>query len=64
MTKAIIVLVLVLDLLNLLCLIIQREYAKSACTIVIAILLCLSIKDCEYEEDNDDNPPLNMAERQ
>jgi len=55
-----IVVVLVLDLLNLLCLIIQREYAKAACTIVIAILLCLSIRECEYEED-DDNPPLNMA---
>lgn len=51
MTKAIIVLVLVLDLLNLLCLIIQREYDKATCTIVIAILLCLSIKDCGYEED-------------
>lgn len=58
-----IVVVLVLDLFNLLCLIIQREYAKAACTIVIAILLCLSIKDCGYEEDDDDNPPLNMAER-
>lgn len=56
-----IVLMLVLDLLNLLCLIIQREYAKAACTIVIAILLCLSIRECEYEEDDDDNPPLNMA---
>ena len=56
-----IVLMLVLDLLNLLFLIIQREYAKAACTIVIAILLCLSIKDCEYEEDDDDDPPLNTA---
>ena len=36
--------------LNLICLIILREYAKAACTIVIAILLCLSIKDCEYED--------------
>ena len=61
MTKAIIILVLVLDLLNLLFFIIQREYAKAACTIVIAILLCLSIKDCEYEEDDDDDPPLNTA---
>jgi|GEM_PF-895991 len=61
MTKVMIVVVLVLDLLNLLCLIIQREYAKAACTIVIAILLCRSIRDCEYEEDDDDNPPLNMA---
>ena len=61
MTKVMIVVVLVLDLLNLLCLIIQREYVKAACTIVIAILLCLSIRDCEYEEDDDDNPPLNMA---
>ena len=62
MTKAILVLLLVLDFLNLLCLIIQREYAKAACTIVIAILLCLSIKDCEYEDDDDDDdPPLNTA---
>ena len=61
MTKAIIILVLVLDLLNLLCLIIQREYAKAACTIVIAISLWICFKDCEYEEDDDD-PPLNTAE--
>lgn len=45
-----IVVVLVLDLINLLLLIIQREYAKVACTIVIAILLCISFKDSEYED--------------
>lgn len=49
-------LVLVLDLLNLLFLIIQREYAKAACTIVIAISLYLLLKDNE-----DDDPPLNTA---
>ncbi len=54
MTKVIIILMLAL---NVLCLIIQREYAKAACTIVIALLLCLSIKDCE----DDDDPPLNTA---
>ncbi|WP_277010592.1 hypothetical protein [Capnocytophaga granulosa] len=60
MTKAIIILVLLLGLLNLLCLIIQREYAKAACTIVIAISLWIYFKDSEYEEDDDD-PPLNTA---
>ena len=60
MTKAMIVLLLALNIINLLCVIIQREYAKAACNIVTAIFLWISFKDCEYEDDDDD-PPLNAA---
>ena len=55
-----IVLLLALNIINLLCVIIQREYAKAACNIVTAIFLWISFKDCEYEDDDDD-PPLNAA---
>lgn len=53
-----IVLVLALDLLNLLCLIIQREYTKATHAMVTAIFLYLLLKD---NEEDDDDPLLNTA---
>lgn len=57
MTKAMIVMMLAL---NLICLIILRDYTKATHAMVTAIFLYLLLKD---NEDDDDYPPLNTAER-
>lgn len=58
MTKVMIVLMLALNVLSL---IILRDYTKATHAMVTAIFLYLLLKD---NEDDDDNPPLNTAERQ
>lgn len=55
MTKAIIVLMLALNVLSL---IILRDYTKATHAMVTAIFLYLLLKD---NEEDDDDPPLNMA---
>jgi len=57
MTKAMIILVLALNVLSL---IILRDYTKATHAMVTAIFLYLLLKD---NEDDDDDPPLNTAER-
>ena len=44
--------------LNLLCLIILRDYTKATHAMVMAIFLYLLLKD---NEEDDDDPPLNTA---
>ena len=44
--------------LNVLSLIILRDYTKATHAMVTAIFLYLLLKD---NEDDDDNPPLNTA---
>ena len=55
MTKVMIVLVLAL---NLICLIILRDYTKATHAMVTAIFLYLLLKD---NEKDDDDPPLNTV---
>lgn len=55
MTKAIIVLMLAL---NLICLIILRDYTKATHAMVTVIFPYLLLKD---NEEDDDSPPLNTA---
>ena len=55
MTKVIIVLMLAL---NLLCLIILRDYTKATHAMVTAIFLYLLLKD---DEEDDDYPQLSAA---
>jgi len=57
MTKTMIIMMLAL---NLICLIILRDYTKATHAMVTAIFLYLLLKD---NEDDDDDPPLNTAER-
>lgn len=44
--------------LNLICLIILRDYTKATHAMVSAIFLYLLLKD---DEEDDDNPPLSAA---
>ena len=57
MTKAMIVLMLALNILSL---IILKDYTKATHAMVTAIFLHLLLKD---NEDDDDDPPLSTAER-